>query len=284
MPVITVEEAQQMLPRLNNRAGRFLIKRAMHLASLDRVNDLYDRNCQHQGADFADAILRDVGIDYLIGHPERLNELPEGPFITVSNHPYGHIDGIMLIDLMGHLRPDYKVMVNQILAHIRAMSPNFIEVIPTGVEKTGPRAASLSGVRETLAHLKAGHPMGFFPSGAVSNLDPKTHTICDRQWQEPVLRLIQKASVPVIPIRFFDRNSWYFYRLGHIDWKVRLVRLCGEVFNKRGKDIRLGIGTTLSVAAQQACTNLEEYGRLLRDSVYDMPLPDHFIRRSELTL
>ena len=51
MPVITVEEAQQMLPRLNNRAGRFLIKRAMHLASLDRVNDLYDRNCQHQGAD-----------------------------------------------------------------------------------------------------------------------------------------------------------------------------------------------------------------------------------------
>ena len=283
MPVLSIQEAQRLLPKLNNKRGAFLIKRLMHLAALDQVNDLYDRNCQHRGADFADAILRDVGVDYRIGNPERLQQLPEGPFITVSNHPYGHLDGIMLIDLFGHLRPDYKVMVNQLLAHIRAMSPNFIEVIPKGNEDTGPKAASLTGVRETLAHLRGGHPMGFFPSGAVSDLSLKEHAIRDRDWQEPVLRLIQKAGVPIIPVRFFDRNSLLFYRLGLIDWKVRLVRLCHEVFNKRGKEIRLGVGETISVEAQRTCGSIEEFGQLLRRSVYEMPLPDAFAQRSTLS-
>ena len=284
MPVLSIQEAQRLVPKLDGRWGRFLIKRLMHLTSVDRVNALYDRNCQWQGADFADAILRDIGVDYRIGNPQRLKTLPEGAFITVSNHPFGHIDGIMLIDLLGHLRNDYKVMVNEILAHIRAMSPNFINVVPKGNEDSGPKAASLGGVRETLAQLRAGHPVGFFPSGAVSDLSLKERSIRDRDWQIPVLRLIQKAKVPVVPVRFFDRNSLFYYSLGLIDWRVRIIRLCGEVFNKKGKEIRLGIGETISPEEQAACRSVEELGSLLRRRVYEMPLPDSFILRSEISI
>jgi len=284
MPVITLQEVQTLIPKLKSKSGERLIKAGMHLASLDRVNDLYDRNCQHQGSDFADAILRDIGVDYSIGNPQRLRDLPEGAFITVSNHPFGHIDGIMLIDLFGHLRKDFKVMVNEVLAHIRAMSPNFINVVPKGNEQTGPKAASLGGVRETLGQLREGHPVGFFPSGAVSDLSLKERSIRDREWQLPVLRLIQKARVPVIPVRFFDRNSMFYYSLGLIDWKVRLLRLCGEVFNKRNKLIRLGIGAVITPEAQAMCGSIEELGSLLRRSVYGMPMPDSFIHRSEMIL
>ena len=284
MPVITVEEFQKLLPKLNGKKGAALIRRAMHLAAIDRVNDLYDHNAHLQGPDFTTGLLQEMGIDYQVGHAERLQELPEGPFITISNHPYGHIDGIILVELFGHLRPDYKVTVNQLLAHIRAMSPNFIEVVPQGKEASSPKAASLAGIRETLARLRDGHPVGFFPSGAVSDLSLKDHAIRDRQWQDPVLRIIQKAKVPIIPVRFFDRNSLLYYRLGLIDWKVRLLRLCWEVFNKRGKDVRLGIGETITVERQEACSSPEEYAQLLRSSVYDMPLPETFVRRSELDL
>lgn len=284
MPVISVEEFQRMLPKLDSKFGAALIKRFMRISGVERANMLYDQNCHHIGPDFADGILHDLGVDYQVGHAERLQQLPEGPFITVSNHPYGHIDGMIMVDLFAHLRTDYKVMVNQILAHVRALSPNFIKVIPTGNEKTGPKATSLNGVRETLAHLRDGHPMGFFPSGAVSDLSLKDHSIRDRQWQEPVLRLIQKANVPVIPVRFFDRNSMFFYRLGLIDWRVRLLRLCRELDNKRGKDVRIGIGEIISTERQQACTSLEEYGKLLRGSVYGMPLPETFVRRSTMDL
>lgn len=256
----------------------------MKLLSVDEVNDLYDRNCQWQGAGFAGALMRDIGVDYGIGNPERLAKLPEGAFITVSNHPYGHIDGIMLVDLIGNIRNDFKVMVNQFLAMIRAMGPNFIQVVPKGDEDTSPHAASLGGVRETLLHLREGHPVGFFPSGAVSDYDPKERRIRDREWQTSVLRIIQKVSLPVIPIRFFDHNSMTFYRLGLIDWKVRLLRLPGEVFNKRGKTVRLGIGETVTPEMQAACGSLEELGAMLRRSVYDMPLPESFVKRSELNI
>ena len=215
-----------MVPKLRGKRGASLVKKLMHLASVDKVNDLYDRNCQWQGADFAGALLRDIGIDFLIGNPQRLETLPEGPFITVSNHPYGHLDGITLIDVLGHVRPDYKVMVNEILAHIRAMSPNFINVVPKGDKETEPKASSLGGVRETLGHLRDGHAVGFFPSGAVSDLSLKDRCIRDREWQMPVLRLIQKAGVPVVPIRFFDRNSLFgraaVHRL-HLRWRPGYV-------------------------------------------------------------
>ena len=281
MPVLSVQEVQELIPRLSSKPG--LIKAGMHLSAIDKVNDLYDRTCPLEGADFAGALMRDIGIDYLIGHCERLDSLPEGAFITVSNHPFGHIDGIMLIDLMGHARPDFKVMVNEVLAHIRAMSPNFINVVPKGNEESGPKAASLSGVRETLGQLREGHPVGFFPSGAVSDLSLRELRIRDREWQIPVLRLIQKADVPIVPIRFFDYNSLFFYCLGLIDWRVRILRLCWEVFNKRGKDIRLGIGQVITPQAQAACGSVEELGALLRSSVYEMPLPETFVKRSELS-
>ena len=282
MPVITVREFQEMIPALNNKAGAFLIQRLMHLSAVDRVNDLYDRNCHLQGAYFMGALMRDIGIDYAIGNPDRLAYLPEGPFITVSNHPYGHLDGIMMVDLFGHLRDDYKLMVNQILARIRAAAAHFIEVIPTGDRQTAPKAASLGGIRETLGRLQEGHPVGFFPSGAVSDLDRKSGQILDRPWQDSVLRLIRKAGVPVVPVRFFDRNSMFFYRLGLVDWRVRLMRLCQEVFNKRGATVRLGIGETISPERQAACKSVEELGVLLRGGVYNMPLPDTFTKRSEL--
>lgn len=282
MPAITAQDIQRLIPKLSSKTGERIVKGLMRLAALDKVNALYDRNCQWQGADFASALLRDIDVDYRIGHAERLKNLPQGAFITVSNHPFGHIDGIMLVDLFGHLRADFKVMVNEILAYVRAMGEHFIQVVPKGDKESGLKAASLSGIRETLGLLRDGHPVGFFPSGAVSDISLKERRIRDREWQVPVLRLIQKAGVPVLPVRFFDRNSLYFYALGLISWKVRLLRLCGEVFNKRGKDIRIGIGELVTPPMQSRCTSPEELGELLRRRVYEMPLPETFVRRSEL--
>lgn len=280
MPIITTEEIGRMVPALSSSAGQRITAAAMKFTALDRVNEVYDRLSDRTGADFAEAFLKDQGIDYLIGNFHRLISLPDGPFITVSNHPYGHIDGIMLIDMFGHLRPGYKVMVNTIISRIRALEPNFITVVPTGDRRTAPRPESISGVRETLLCLRNGLPVGFFPSGAVSDLSLRDGCIRDRQWQEPALRLIKKAGVPVIPVRFFDTSSSFYYSLGLISSKVRLLRLPAEALNKRGKEVRVGIGETIWPEMQSTCRDMEEFGRMLRSSVYDMPLPDVFQPRS----
>ena len=93
----------------------------------------------------------------------------------------------------------------------------------------------------------------------------------DREWQEAVIKLIMKAQVPVIPVRFFDGNSAFYYSLGLIDWRIRLLRLPAEVFNKRGKIMHIGIGKVISVEEQKRFGNdVRAFGDYLRKSVYDM--------------
>ena len=249
------------------------------LTSIDKANDLYDSASDFRGPDFASAVLQNIGVDYQIGNYERLSNLPEGPFITISNHPYGSIDGIMLVDLFGHLRSDFKVMVNKFLSIIERLNDNWITVVPTGNKKDGVKAESIQGVKSVLQNIHDGHPVGFFPSGAVSDFR-FGEGIRDREWQIEVIRLIKKCHVPIIPVHFLDRNSAYFYALGLINWKLRVTRLPGELFNKKGKPARLGIGETITVDTQDSITDINEYGRMLRKAVYDMPEPAHFISRA----
>lgn len=75
--------------------------------------------------------LEELGVAYEVFNVEVLERLPEGGFITVSNHPYGGIDGVVLVDLFGRIRPDYKVMVNKFLGRIETLKDNFICVTPT---------------------------------------------------------------------------------------------------------------------------------------------------------
>ena len=276
MPLVTVRDLEPLAPVFRGKVGNAFARGMMRLTGIRKVNDLYDRVAPLEGPAFADGILHEMGVDYLIGNPDRLQTLPDGPFITVSNHPYGHLDGIILIDLFGHLRPGYKVMVNEILGRIRTMRDNFIVVNPTGAKRSAATATSVSGVREVLQNIHDGRPVGFFPSGAVSDYKIG-EGLRDREWQDSALRLIRKARVPVVPVRFFDRNSAIYYSLGLLDWRIRLGRLCHEVFNKRGKSVRLGIGPVIGLEEQDAA---KDYGALLRDAVYGMPLPETFTLRS----
>ena len=162
--VVDIGDLERMSPVFRGKQGNLLAGRIIKMFALDRVNALYQRCCEYKGAAFASALLQDLGVQYRIGNSERLEQLPEGAFITISNHPYGGLDGIMLIDLMAHIRQDFKLMVNKLLSLIEAMEVNFISVRPQGNKKLVP-TANLNGIRETLGHLQEGHPMGFFPSG-----------------------------------------------------------------------------------------------------------------------
>lgn len=282
--LIDINDLESLSPIFKGKTGNRLAKFAIRLFAIDRVNQLYRNSCNYTGSEFAASLLNNLGVDYRIGNIERLSNLPEGGFITISNHPYGGLDGIMLIDLMAGIRPDYKVMVNRILSLIKAMDDNFISVRPKGNTDIGINSLNINGIRQTLAHIKKGHPIGFFPSGAVSDLSLKDRHVRDREWQESVIKLIQKAEVPIVPIRFFDQNSPFFYSLGLINWRVRLIRMPYEVFNKSKQNPRIGIGNIISIEEQKQYTNLNSFRTFLRKSVYEMPEPASFTPRTILDL
>ena len=287
MVVITQQDAADRLsPVFEGRKGKLLFRLAAGVTGIAKVNALHDRMDQEgvpYGPPFAKAILDHIGVDFRVGNAERLDALPEGPFLVIANHVYGHIDGICLLDLFGSRRPDTKVIVNEMLTWIPGLAPSFIAVNPVTNASKGVSDTSINGVKNALAQLRDGSPLCLVPDGAVADLKPRERwTLRERDWQDAAVRLIRKARVPVVPVRFFDRNSRFYYALGLLDYRVRFVRLFHELFNKRGTCPRVGIGAPISVEQQEQYPDLQVFKAFLRSSVYDLPLSERFVNRSEL--
>ena len=287
MALLDQQQMESISPFFGTGLGKVTGKVLKSLLNLNAFADCYDKSAVGgaMGPDFAHNVLLNTGADYRVSGIGRLKALVgQGPFITVSNHPYGGMDGVILVDMLGHLFPDYKVLVNKILALLEALRPSFITVTPTAAERTAPTRDSINGIRLAMQHLRDGHPLGIFPAGAVSDMDRKTREIRDREWQEPIIRLIRKVGVPIVPIRFFDGNTDFYYKLEWIDWKLRLLRLPTEVINKGGRLIRVGIGEVITPEEQARFTDIAAFRDFLRGRVYGMPLAEDFVPRDALGL
>lgn len=266
--VLDADDIYAMVPRLARHPK--LVHKVMHLLQIDRVNEVHSRFFDTPGAPFVANLVKDFDITLRIDGEEILDNLPEGAFITVSNHPFGAIDGITLIHIVASRRPDYKVMVNMILGRLTAMRPNFITVDSMASDDPAKQAVSMKGIREVIKRVKEGHPIGFFPAGAVSKVNWRGR-LMDRTWQPSVIRLIDKLKVPVIPIYFHGTNSWFFNFLGVVCWQLRTLRLPSEVFRKCHTTLHISVGRPISVEEQQAhAGSVEELGRFLKSKTYEL--------------
>ena len=83
-----------------------------------------------------------------------------------------------------------------------------------------------------------------------------------------MLKLIKKSKVPVIPMYFSGKNSWFFNFLDLVNWRLRSLRLGHEVYNKKGKTIYLRLGEPISPEEQAKHTNIKEFGEFLKAKAY----------------
>lgn len=266
--VLDADDVIAMVPKLAGH--RRLVERLLHWLSVDKVNAVHAHNCETPGPAFVEGLLRDFDIKLRVDGLDVLDNLPEGPFITVSNHPFGALDGITLIHLVASRRPEYKVMVNMILGRIWAMEPNFIAVDPMSSNDPAKKAVSVNGIRQAIDQVRSGRPLGFFPAGAVSKVNWRGRLV-DRRWQPNVIRIIKKLEVPVIPIYFHGSNSWFFNFLGVVCWQLRTLRLPSEVFRKCHTTIHISVGNPITVEEQRAhAGSIDELGRYLKDTTYQL--------------
>lgn len=269
--VLEIQDFQKASPVLRNKFVAFLIKILFKWLDIDKVNQIHANHCHLRGAAFTSAMLSDplMNVKYKIHHEERLNSLPEGAFITVSNHPIGSLDGIILIDIFASHRPDFRVMVNGFLENISAMGDNFISVQPKTDDNVTGNISNVNGVRASLGQLKEGHPMGFFPAGAMSFRN-KNKEVRDLPWTHSIIRLIRKAKVPVYPVYFDCKNTNFFYWLGNISWKIRTLFVAVQAFNKRGKTLDVYIGEQIPVATIQGYKDDNDLAEFLYHTTYGL--------------
>jgi putative hemolysin len=261
-------ETEEMMKaaRLGRFGGASAARVLMTVLRINRINKLYDEVSHYRGIEFIDALIEKLQLDYEV-REEELKRIPSsGPFITVSNHPFGGIDGMLLVKLLAGTRPDIKVLANFVLNKIEPVAEYMLPVNP--FERRKKAASSISGIKMALEHLGAGKALGIFPAGEVSSYNEDNYGISDREWQYPALKMIKKARVPVVPVYFQGSNSRLFHLLGLIHPSLRTVKLPSEIFNKKHKKIRIRIGNPISVKEQDAFSDISTYGRYLRARTY----------------
>lgn len=245
--------------------GTFMGWSLMKLLNISTLNKMYDEKKHLSDLEFINSLIDGFEIKFEIPE-EDLRRIPKtGAFITISNHPLGGIDGILLLKLLLEQRPDFKIIANFLLHRIEPLKPFIMPVNP--FEEHKGAKSSIGGFKAAITHLREGHPLGIFPAGEVSTYrDGKL--LVDRPWEEAAMKLIKKAEVPVVPIYFHAKNSKLFYRLAKINDTLRTAKLPSELLTQKERLIKVRIGNAISVADQREHESLQQFTNFLRRKTY----------------
>ncbi|QEE48571.1 lysophospholipid acyltransferase family protein [Flavobacterium alkalisoli] len=242
----------------------------MKVLKISTLNKIYDRNKHLSDIEFLNSVLDEFQIKFEIPE-EDLKRIPkEGPYITVSNHPLGGIDGILLLKLMVEKDPNFKIIANFLLHRIEPLKPYVMPVNPFETHKDAK--SSVAGIKDALRHLSENKPLGIFPAGEVSTYKDG-RLLVDRPWEEGAIKLIKKAKVPVVPIYFHAKNSTLFYWLSKMSDTLRTAKLPSELLTQKDRVIKVRIGKPISVAEQNEYETVEAYSEFLRRKTYMLANP-----------
>lgn len=242
----------------------------MKVLRISKANEVYNKHKHKKDLPFLNGLLDEFQISFEIPE-EDLKRIPkEGPFITISNHPLGGIDGILLLKLLVEHRPDYKIIANFLLHRVDPLKPYVMPVNP--FENHKDAKSSVAGIKSALSHIREGKPLGIFPAGEVSTYrDGKL--MVDKEWEQGAVRLIKKAKVPVIPIYFHAKNSRLFYVLSRINDTLRTAKLPSELLSQKNRTIKVRIGKPISVKDQNEYPEIPDFYQFLRTKTYMLANP-----------
>ena len=250
--------------------GTFVGWVLMKVTRISAVNRLYNNNKDKSDLDFLNGILNDAQIEFEIPEDD-LKRIPkDGAFITISNHPLGGIDGVLLLKLLVEKRADYKIIANFLLHRAEPLKPYIMPVNP--FENRKDAKSSIAGIKNSLLHLREGKPLGIFPAGEVSTYKDGELKV-DKPWEQGAVRLIKKAKVPVIPIYFHAKNSKLFYILSSISDTLRSAKLPSEVMTQKRRVVKVRIGKPISVKDQDAYPDIPSFYEFIRKKTYMLANP-----------
>ena len=242
----------------------------LNALGLSKLNSVYDKTKHLKKEAFLNKLIDEFQIKFEIPD-EDLKRIPKtGPFITVSNHPLGGIDGILLLKLLGTERPDFKILGNFILLKIEPLKDFVLPVNP--FENRKAASSSFTGLKQALKHVNEGNALGVFPAGEVSTYDADM-IIQDKPWELPALKFIKQAQVPVLPIYFHAKNSFLFYLLAKLSDTLRTAKLPSELLTQKNRTIKVRIGRPIPVDEQNEQSDLSKFSDFLRMKTYMLANP-----------
>lgn len=250
---------------------------------LSRINEVYARIARDpRPTHFFDKCLENFNIRYAISEAD-IRKIPlTGPLVTVGNHPFGGLEGIILGGIMAHVRPDVKILGNYLLQHLTEISDQIISV--DVFDNPRSRMANARALKEAIRWVEKGGALVTFPAGEVSHLHWSQGEVTDSPWNPHIGGIIRHARGMVLPVYFPGKNSLLFQVMGLLHPLLRTALLPRELANKSSQTIDVFVGKPIPWETLAEFGSDQEIIQHLRTIVYFLqnrvrPAPRNFIAR-----
>ncbi len=221
--------------------ARPLLRTIGRWSRFDQVEEFLHANGHLRDFDFVAAGLDHLQARYTVDADE-LGRIPAtGRLLIVANHPSGALDALALLDAVGRVRRDVRIVANDLLG---ALEPLEGLLLPVRILGGRPSPQSLAAIDAALA---ADECVIVFPAGEVARLGLRGVT--DGRWRRGFLRFARASGAPVLPVRIEARNSALFYGASVLFKPAGTALLAREMFARRAHRIALRIGTPLVLPA-----------------------------------
>lgn len=208
--------------------------------TLLRLIRRFEREGVQTGQGFWPHALQVMGITLETPHEEIARIPAEGPVIIVANHPHGLVDGMVLAELIGRVRTDYKILTRSLLTGIPEIE-QFMIPVPFPHEEDAIQK-SLTMRKTAMAHLAAGGVVTLFPSGVVASSETWWGPAVERDWNPFTAKMVLKSGATVVPIRFPGANSRAYQIADKISATMRQGLLLHEVVHALNRPQRPHVG------------------------------------------
>lgn len=195
------------------------------------------------GQPFWSQALNLLGIELLTSESE-ISRIPKkGPVVIVANHPHGLVDGMVLAELIGSVRTDYKILTRSLLTGVKQID-QFMIPVPFDHEENALQK-SLEMRRVAMKHLENDGVLVLFPSGKVASSDTIFGSVVEGEWSPFTAKLIQKSNADVLPIFFPGSNSRMYQIANQISATLRQGLLIYEVVHAMNKPQKPVVGNLI---------------------------------------
>ncbi len=165
---------------------------------------------------------------------EQIDRIPkDGPLIITSNHPHGLVDGMVLAELIGRVRTDYKILTRSLLTGITEID-HFMIPVPFPHEEDALEK-NLVMRKDAMNHLKGGGVVILFTSGVVGASKTAFGPVAEEQWNPFTAKMIQRSQAKVLPMYFPGGNSRWYQVANQISPTLRQSLLLFEVVKALNK-------------------------------------------------
>ncbi|MBK8285198.1 MAG: lysophospholipid acyltransferase family protein [Ahniella sp.] len=233
-------------------------------SGLEALQSFLDAHAHLHGMALVEAALKAFDARYLVDDIERERIPQQGRVLVVANHPLGGLDALLLMKCLADVRPDIKVVANDLLTSIPGLRSLLLPVPVLGGQAA---RRDLTATHDALAAEQA---VLVFPAGAVSRLNWRG--VADLPWQKGFVSIAQKAGAPILPMFLEARNSPAFYAASMVAHSLGTVMLPREMTTRRGLRAPIHIGQPLPTreVAEIPGSRIVK-AQKLREVVHDLP-------------